>query len=117
MINSRKLTTEEVIEKCKEIRGTEKFDYSFAKWESGSENIKIKCLKYNVVFDVRYYDFLGGVDCKECAREKLSKGVSAALKGRDEIIGNMDLNMYREMVYNAEKREIHVAKVENSADV
>lgn len=85
MINSRRLTTEEVIEKCKEVRGTENFDYSFVKWEGSSENIKVKCLKHNTVFDVRYYDFLGGVDCKKCAREKLSKGVSAALKGRIKI--------------------------------
>ena len=63
-----KLTTEQVIERCKKVRGTENFDYSKVVW-GDSENINVICRKHGM-FPVRYFDFLKGVDCKECRKNK-----------------------------------------------
>lgn len=85
MIEVNKLSTQEVVEKCIKIRGVENYDYSLVKWSSGeTENIDIICKKHGV-FNVRYFDFIKGVDCKICAKKKQAKAISEKLKGRIKI--------------------------------
>jgi len=68
-LEARKLTTEEVVKRCIEVRGTENYDYSNVVWKESTDKINIFCKTHNKLFSVRYYDFIAGVNCPDCAKE------------------------------------------------
>ena len=79
LINSNRLTTEEVIDNCIKKRGTEDYDYSKVVWKDDSENIDVICKRHGL-FNTRYFDFIKGINCpacaKEIAKEKMKKALS-----------------------------------------
>lgn len=74
----KKLTTEQVKQKCKEIRGN-LYNYDKVVYENSEKKIIITC-KTHGDFLVRYHDFLKGVNCPECAKKIASEKISVARK-------------------------------------
>jgi len=65
---SKKLTTEEFIEKSKKIHG-DKYDYSISNYIGNHKKIKIICLKHGI-FEQSASDHLSGCGCQKCAGNK-----------------------------------------------
>ena len=63
----KKITTEEYIEKCKEVYPDEPYDYSITEYIDSNTKVKIKCLKHGI-FEKNPYSFLTGTKCPLCAR-------------------------------------------------
>lgn len=88
-IDSKRLTTEEIVSNCIEKRGKENYDYSKVVWKDSSENIDIICRKHGL-FSTRYYDFIRGINCPECAKEIAKEKIKKTLseKGKAVIFNN-----------------------------
>ena len=67
----RQLTTEEIIEKFKEVHG-DKYDYSKVDYTRGLDKVCIICPKHGE-FWVKPKEFLGGSGCPDCGRESSAK--------------------------------------------
>lgn len=81
----RKMTTEEFIRRAREIHG-DKYDYSFAKYESPETKVKLICKKHGEFF-ITPHSLLRGGGCKRCgynSNKKLLFGV-----GINDIDGNI----------------------------
>lgn len=65
---SKKLTTEEFIEKAKAIHG-DKYDYSLVDYKNNKTKVKIICPTHGV-FETTPHSFLMGSECPICAAEK-----------------------------------------------
>ncbi len=61
----KKLTTDLVISRCKEVHG-DKYDYSSVDYKNSSTKIKIKCSEHNV-FEQRFHDHINGGGCPFCS--------------------------------------------------
>ncbi len=61
----KKLTTNLVISRCKEVHG-DKYDYSSVDYKNSSTKIKIKCLEHGV-FEQRFHDHINGSGCPFCS--------------------------------------------------
>ena len=67
----KKLTTEEFIEKAKQIHG-DKYDYSLTEYKSNKKKVKIICPIHGV-FEQRPLNHLQGCGCIKCSGlEKLT---------------------------------------------
>ena len=74
----KKLTTEQVKQKCLEVRG-DYYNYDKIDYVNSETNIIIICPKHGE-FSVRYHDFLKGVNCPICAKKIASEKISIAKK-------------------------------------
>ena len=74
----KKLTTEQVKQKCLEVRG-DYYNYDKIDYVNSETNIIIICPKHGE-FSVRYHDFLKGVNCPICAKKIASEKISVARK-------------------------------------
>lgn len=70
---SKKLTTEEFIEKAKEIHG-DKYDYSLVDYENTYKKIKIICPVHGE-FEQRLNNHLNGYGCPICSESKDKKSL------------------------------------------
>ena len=68
-ISSQKLTNEEVVKRCIELRGNDFYDYSLVDWDNSKDGKIIVDCYIHGLFSVKFYDFCNGVDCKICAKE------------------------------------------------
>lgn len=75
---SRKLTTEQFIEKAKKVHGA-KYDYSFTKYDGGSEYLDIKCPIHGL-FIQKATKHLSGNNCKQCANDLLRLDTKTFIK-------------------------------------
>lgn len=78
---SKKLTTEEFIEKAIKIHG-DKYDYSLVDYKKTIIKVKIICKEHGI-FEQRPNDHLGGKGCKKCGRNLAIKQTTMSL---DEFI-------------------------------
>lgn len=65
---SKKITTEEFIERAKKIYN-DKYDYSKTKYISYHDKVNIFCKKHQEEFSITPADFLSGHGCKKCGYE------------------------------------------------
>lgn len=85
-VSVRKMTTELFVEKAKSIHG-EKYDYSNAKYTSGSRQLSIRCIKHNLRFDVSPESHLKGKGCPLCEQEEIAmyeEGKNEAIQRRSD---------------------------------
>jgi very-short-patch-repair endonuclease len=61
---SKKVTTEEFIERAKKVHG-DRYDYSYTKYINSNTKIEVRCLNHGV-FNPLPYNHLKGVNCPEC---------------------------------------------------
>src|SRR5574344_275275 len=69
-VTTKRLTTEQFIEKAKKIWGDE-YDYSLVDYKNGKTKIKIKCSRCGNIFEQRPNDHLNGHGCR--CRNEVSK--------------------------------------------
>ena len=92
----RKMTTEQFVEKAISVHDG-KYDYSNAKYTSGSRPVSIRCLKHNINFEISPGTHLKGKGCPLCEQEEIAmyeEGKNEAIQRRSD---------YRKM--QAEKRK------------
>ncbi|MEK6828603.1 MAG: hypothetical protein AABY15_00620 [Nanoarchaeota archaeon] len=61
----KKLTTDLIVDRCKEVHG-DKYNYSSVKYKNSSTKIKIKCPEHGV-FEQRFHDHINGSGCPFCS--------------------------------------------------
>ena len=82
----RKMTTEQFVEKARSLHG-EKYDYSNAKYTSGSRPMSLRCYKHSLRFDVSPESHLKGKGCPLCEQEEIAmyeEGKNEAIQRRSE---------------------------------
>lgn len=77
----RKLTTEEFIEKAKEVHG-DQYDYSLTEYVNNKQKVKIICSKHGV-FEQAPFNHKNGYSCAKCSYEKMAE---KQRKSQDEFI-------------------------------
>ena len=63
----KKLTTEEFIEKARDVHG-DRYDYSLTEYKNKTEKIKIICKEHGT-FEQSAYSHIKGFNCKKCSTE------------------------------------------------
>jgi len=76
----RKLTTEEFINRSKEIHKNEDFDYSLVNYTGARDKVLIKCNTCGITFKIAPHHFLEGNGCKNCTRIKLTSTTEEFVK-------------------------------------
>lgn len=82
----RKMTTEQFIEQAITMYGN-KYDYSNAKYVSGSKPTSIRCIKHNLGFEITPESHLKGKGCPLCEQEEIAmyeEGKKIAIRQRSE---------------------------------
>ena len=82
----KKLTTEDFIEKVKEIHG-DKYDYSLVEYKSKREKVKIICKEHGM-FEQTAFSHLSGNNCKYCYIEKRKSNTEDFIKKSKNIHKN-----------------------------
>lgn len=68
----KKLTNEEVVQRCKDVHG-DKFDYSLVSFTRAESKITIICNTCNFKFEIILYNFLRIKRCRRCANVHIKK--------------------------------------------
>lgn len=68
----QKRDTKEFVELSKKRHG-DLYDYSKTFYKGAREKVKIRCLKHNNEFEIRATNFLSGIGCYYCGKEKTIK--------------------------------------------
>ena len=89
----KKLTTEEFIQRAKEIHGN-KYDYSRVEYKSARDYVNIICPRHGV-FRQRAYIHLNGSGCIKCVK------ASKRSKGEKELLEYINLIYPRKIIKNS----------------
>lgn len=70
---TKRLTTEQFIERAKSVHGENAFDYSCTEYVGNTEKVKIICKKCGYELNQPAYSHLRGYGCRKCSSKKLSE--------------------------------------------
>lgn len=101
---AKKLTTEEFIQKAKEIHG-DKYTYNKVKYKNYSTKVGICCPKHGMFYQVPS-SHLKGLGCPKCGKEKNIKTKEQFIKDAINIHGN--LYDYSLVLYKDSKTKIKI---------
>ena len=102
---NRTLTTEEFIEKCKEVHG-DKYDYSMVEYLKSENKVFIKCKKHGV-FKQQARNHLFGQGCPKCFKEK-SKTEKELFEYIKELLPNVIVEENNRTVLEGKEIDVYI---------
>lgn len=100
------LTTDIVVERCKQVHKKDDYDYSWVEYIDKNTKIKIFCNKHKMFFEQLPHNHMRGNRCPLCAKEDKTRGITKFIEEAQKLYG--DLYTFEKSVYKGDKSKIIV---------